>query len=431
MTFRFLARAPDKIYGCPRQLRDAIRTESEACVTNENERRTALVLSYSDIASDPRVRRQIDWLAGGGWVVDTIGLGNDPSPLVRDHFPLSAPSRWTTTRAGVLLTHFSLPPRRRFQLQFTNRVDDEALVRLRTGLYDLVVFNETEFLPWVSDQRTFTPEAMHAKIHLDLHEYHNPRVRRQTLGARLTGSHYRWVRRHIGHPAFTSRSVVNEPIGQLYVKEFGIEPPVPSRNIPRYESLTPSAVDPGEIRLLFHGLAAWQRGFTEILDAMRVLPERFTMTFMLMPNRAVVDELQALIDAHPARHRMRIVPPAPMRDIARSINEFDLEIIFYRPLAPNLEFALPNKFFEAVQGRLGVVVGESPAMAAVVREFGNGVIVSGFDASDLAETLAALSSEDIAGFKAAANDAAHQLNSEAEGRAFLAAIGMHPVEGQS
>ncbi|MBM7504163.1 glycosyltransferase [Agromyces aurantiacus] len=387
-----------------------------------NQSRAALVLSYSEIATDPRVRRQVDWLTGSGWEVDTVGLGDRPTSSVGRHYPLGAPSRWSTTRVGVLAAQLVLPHRIGFRRQLVDRIPAEAKERLRVGHYELVVFNETEFGPMVGDPTVFTPHARSAHLHLDLHEYHNPRLRRQTLGGRLTSGHYRWIRKHIGDPAFRTRSVVNEPIGRLYVEEFGIAPPTPVRNIPPFVRQEPSDVDPGEIRLLFHGLAAWQRGFTEILEAMRVLPERFTMTFMLMPNPAVIDRLQSLIDAHPARERITIVPPAPMREIAQHINPYDLEIIFYRPLGRNLEFALPNKFFEAVQGRLGLVVGESPLMAELVREFGNGVVVEGFESSDLAATLGRLAAGDVARMKAASHRAADVLNAEAEGRVFLAAL---------
>lgn len=391
-------------------------------MTGSIEPHSALILSYSNIESDPRVRRQLDWLTGAGWSVDTIGLGARPRVVEGSHFELGPPSRWSTTRTGVLLAQLLLPARVRFRRQLRDRIPRPALDRLRAGRYDLVVFNETEFGPMISDPRTFTPAALRARLHLDLHEYHNPRMRRRTLGGRLTARHYRWIRRHIGHRAFTSRSVVNEPIGRLYVEEFGVDPLVPIRNIPPFVAQEPSRVDPGEIRLLFHGLAAWERGFTEILEAMRVLPERFTMTFMLMPNPPIVARLQEQIDAHPARDRIRIMPPAPMREIAERINDYDLEIIFYRPLGRNLEFALPNKFFEAIQGRLGVVVGESPAMAELVREFDNGVVVPGFEASDLAASLAALTAEDVERLKAGSHRAAAALNAEAEGRTFLAAV---------
>lgn len=391
-------------------------------VNDDSAGRRALLLSYSDIASDPRVRRQVDWLTGDGWMVDTIGLGSHPTPDVRDHFPLDVPSRWVTSKAGVLLTHFLLPHRRLFRLQVTRRIPQEALRRLRTGEYDLIVFNETEFTPILSDPREFTREAEGARLHVDLHEYHTPDRRRRTLGGRLTARHYRWVRRHIGHRAISSRSVVNDPIGRLYVEEFGIPPLTPVRNAPPAVVLDPTAVDPDEVRLLFHGQAAWQRGFAEILEALRRLPARFTMTFMLMPNPVLIPRLRELIDEHPARERIRIVPPAPMREIAERINEYDLEIIFYRPLGRNLEFALPNKFFEAVQGRLGVVVGESPAMAELVREYGNGIVVPGFEAADLAATLDSLGGANIGRMKRAADAAAGVLNAEVEGRAFLSAI---------
>ncbi|WP_264029959.1 glycosyltransferase [Cellulosimicrobium sp. SH8] len=391
-------------------------------MTSPNGPRSALVLSYSVIESDPRVRRQVDWLTGAGWAVDTLGLGGRPTTTVRQHFLLEEPSRWVTTRSGVLASQLLLPARVRFRRQIVDRIPRAARERLRSGQYDLVVFNETEFGPLLDDPTVFTPEALQARLHLDLHEYHNPVQRRQTLGARITGPHYRWVRSFIGHRAFTSRSVVNAPIGRLYVDEFGVEPLVPVRNIPPFVDQEPSPVDPGEIRLLFHGLASWKRGFDAILEAMTVLPERFTMTFMLMPNPAVHARLREQVDAHPSRDRIRIVPPAPMRELAQRINEYDLEVIFYRPLERNLEFALPNKFFEAVQGRLGVVVGESPAMAELVREHGIGVVVPGFDAADLATALEGLTPDDVVRVKAASDRAADVLNAEVEREAFLAAV---------
>ncbi len=396
-------------------------------MTNPDSARTALVVSYSKVASDPRVRRQIDWLLDAGWTLDTIGLDGRATDGVRSHYPLRPLHRWAQGRLGTLVTHLLLPARQRFRLLLTDRVPEAAVARIRAGDYGLVVFNEYEFAPWVGDSRDFTPDALQAQLHLDLHEYRNPLARRRTLGGRITANHYRWVRRHLAHPAFTSRTVVNVPIGRLYAREFGFPEPVPVRNAPLFVDQSPSLVDSDDIRLVFHGMPAWSRGFDQILDAMRVLPERFSMTFMLMPHADRIARLQAAIDAHPARDRMRIVPPAPMRAIAEHINEFDLEIIFYRPIEPNLELALPNKFFEAVQGRLGVIVGESPLMADIVRKYGNGVVVPGFEAVDLAAALDSLTAVDVTRMKEASSVAARELNAEVEGRAFLAAAGVRPT----
>lgn len=403
---------------------------SEASVTASSPLRTALVLSYSDIATDPRVRREIDWLVADGWTVDTIGLGGHPADSVRDHFALAAPGAIMRSRVGTLLAHTLLPARLRFRLLLTRRVPAELVRRIRSGHYDLMVFNECEFAPWVEDRRDFTRAAMRGLRHLDLHEYHNPDVRRNNLGGRITGPQYRWMRGHIGSPAFTSRSVVNTPIGELYAKEFGIPVPAEVRNAPPFvPGLEPSPVDPSEIRLLFHGLPSWSRGFTEILAAMRELPAHFSMTFMLTANPAVHAKLRDDLSTHPARDRIRIVPPAPMREIAQTINPYDIEIVFYRPTGVNLQFAMPNKFFEAAQGRLALVVGETATMAPIVREYGHGAVVPDFTWESLRDTLAALDAPTVEHMKQQSVVVAQALNSDSEGRSFLTAIASSEQNG--
>lgn len=384
---------------------------------------TALVLSYSTIASDPRVRREIDWLTGAGWTVDTLGLGDHPTTAVRDHYVLAPPLRWTRGRVGTLISHIGLTGRIRFRNLLTRRVPLALRKLIRSGEYDLIVFNEYEFAPWIEDSRDFTEQALRGRLHLDLHEYRNPNVRRRTLGGRLTGAHYRWVRQHLGSSKFTSRTAVNTPIGRLYSDEFGFPVPAEVRNAPPYVAgLEPSPVDPEEIRLLFHGLPSWRRGFEEILEALDGLSSRFSMTFMLMPSPAVHARLREAIATHPARDRIAIVPPAPMREIAEHINEYDMEIIFYKPYEPNLQYAMPNKFFEAAQGALGVVVGETQTMAPLVREHGHGVVVPEFTSASLRETLADLQPEEILRMKANARIVAASINAESEGAAFLDAI---------
>ncbi|MGS0560833.1 hypothetical protein [Microbacterium aurugineum] len=392
-------------------------------MTTTSPRRTALVLSYSDITSDPRVRREIDWLSEDGWVIDTLGLGGHPSEAVRDHYTLAAPGHVVRSRIGTLLVHTLLPQRLRFRALMTRRVPESVRRRIREGHYDLIVFNELEFAPWVEDPSDFTPAALRGRLHLDLHEYHNPDVRRRNLGGRIMGPHYRWTRRHIGSPRFTSRTVVNTPIGELYAEEFGIAVPAQVRNAPPFvPGLEPSAVEPDDIRLLFHGLPSWSRGFQEILAALRELPPRFSMTFMLTENPPVHAMLREEIAGHPARDRIRIVPPAPMREIAQRINEYDVEVVFYRPTGINLKYAMPNKFFEAAQGRLALVVGETPTMAPVVREYGHGVVVPEFTWQSLRDSLRELDAPRVAEMKERSMTVAEELNSASEGRAFVGAI---------
>ena len=76
-----------------------------------------------------------------------------------------------------------------------------------------------------------------------------------------------------------------------------------------------------------------------------------------------------------------------------------------------------------MQGRIGLLIGHSPMMEEIVREYDNGIIVDGWTAADLMRTLQSITPEDLARVKQGSHRAATDLNSEAEGRAFLQAIG--------
>lgn len=384
--------------------------------------RAALLISYSDIRTDPRLRRQIDWLTADGWTIDTIGLGEHPADEVRTHTRLHEPTWWMRTRAGQAVTYLLLPARSIFRAVTQSRIPDAGLEPIRRDEYGLVVFNEYEFMPLAADPAVFGSSTAH--LHLDMHEYREDERHPGTLWARLTKRYFRWIRSFIAHPAFATRSTVAPGIARLYEGEFGFAPMTIIRNAPAFVDQGPSDVAEDRVRMLFHGMASWERGFTEILGALGALDDRFTMTFMLAPPQHVIDELQVAIDAAGLSDRARIVPPSPMREIARNINAFDLEIVFYPPVSTNVELALPNKVFEAVQGRLGLVIGHSPSLEEIVRTYGNGVVVDGWAAADLRDVLAGLTADDIRGLKKAAHDAAADLNAENEGRRFLAALGL-------
>lgn len=380
----------------------------------------ALLITYSDVQNDPRVRRQIDWLASDGWSVDTIGLGAHPSENVQKHFALQPQPAWVRTRIGGVLNYGVLPRKLRFRNLMLTRIPQEVLASIAEGRYGLIVFEEFDFLPLLEFKSVFTDSALNTHLHLDLHEYRDRRLTLNSLRRRLSDRYYRWRRSLIGHPAFNSRTTVASKIAEFYAEDFGFPPPLVVRNSPPRAELVPRDVDGNNIKLVFHGMASRARGLQEILAAMHTIDERFTVTFMLTGNPDVVLEMKAL--AEPFGDRVTFEQPVPMTEVTRTINKYDLEVIFLPPLWRNLEFALPNKFFEAVQGRLGVIIGESPMMTDLVNEYENGIIVDGWTSDDLARTINGITPEMVREYKAAADRAADALNAEVEGKAFLRAV---------
>jgi glycosyltransferase involved in cell wall biosynthesis len=385
----------------------------------------ALVVVLADVENDPRVRRQIEWLTSEGWVVDSLGRGQHPTPKVRDHFAMAAPPRWTKTFIGLALIHTLLTYRARFRVQAESLFPPEVNARVKAGEYDVVILNDTHLLPWLSNRSTFRPGPPVTHVHIDLHEWFSADLPAGTRGAFLLQGYHRWTRNHIVHSVVNTRSVAGGT-AELYVAEFGVEHPILVRNAPPFEDLHPTDVVPERIELIHHGLAAWPRGFRQMVDAMRLVEDRFRLTFMLAGSQKVIAELGEYIADQ--SDRITIVPPAAMVDLARTINPYDVEVMFFPPVTRNLETTLPNKLFEAVQGRLAVVIGPTKMMVDVVNEYGNGCVTDGWSPEELAATINTLTADDVVRMKAISHTMAPLLSAENEKKAFFRSFGERASE---
>jgi hypothetical protein len=158
-----------------------------------------------------------------------------------------------------------------------------------------------------------------------------------------------------------------------------------------------------------------------MLDAALLLEPRFTLVLMVLGDERSLAPLRR----HPAisAGRAKFRQPVGVTEVARALNGYDLELIFFPPRFANNVYALPNKFFEAIQGRLGIVIGESPEIVGFVQEHGFGIIVDGWSAADLAAAVNRLSTDEILAMKQAASRAAFSLSTQGEGPRFLAEIG--------
>jgi glycosyltransferase involved in cell wall biosynthesis len=384
-------------------------------------RRTALIACESNLIGEPRVRTQIDWLVSEGWVVDTLGRGPHPSGNVRNHFVMGHAPWYSQPRLVKGLIYTFLPFRLRSRILTESMIPAELKGRTRRGSYDLLLVHDLVFLPWAANRANELVPRNGGQRHIDLHEHflEAPPAQFDRITRLLIASYHRWVRHFIGSSEFTSRSTVASGIADLYEDEFRIRPSV-VRNTTPYFELSPSSVDAAHINLVYHGNADLSRGLSVLIDATRLLDARFTLNLMLTGSVEGQNQLRALTSDIP--DRVAFVDPVPLREVPNRLNDFDLEVMFFPPVRPSLLYALPNKLFEAVQGRLGLVIGPSPCMAEIVNEFNNGVVVDGWTAEDLASGINALTPVDVEAMKAASDRAAKDLNSEKEKYRFLGAI---------
>ena len=363
------------------------------------ERPRILCISFSDINSDSRVLRQLDVLAETGDVT-TLAYGTRPD-AAHDHLQIdrSLPSL-PQTLGGV--ANLGLRRYRAAQLQAPAV---RAALRLLEGReFDLVVANEARALP-LAFQIAGSP-----RIWCDLHEW-APAERTHVLSWRLLVSPFmRWVCAEY-LPRVDASTTINESIASMYHDAFGVRPRIVRNAIAFRDDLAPSPRVDGRVRLVHSGGAVPGRNIEAIIDAVDLLGDGYSLDLYLIPSRqgdSYWRDLQRRIEASP---RTTLHDPVAPGDLPPTLNPHDLGVFVLPPLTPNHRYMLPNKFFDFVQARLGLVFGPSMETDRLIAEEKLGVVTDGYTAQDVARAISALGPAEIDAFKDAADAAASTLSS--------------------
>jgi glycosyltransferase involved in cell wall biosynthesis len=375
----------------------------------------ALVMSYSTIHSDPRVLREVEWLLSDGWAVDTVGFGDGIKGEKIRHFEV----RMRPFPIRVPL-YAILNGSARYKILVESQLPD--LSELGNICYDLVLANDLDFLPWCTDKIfNSTLSDSKTKWHLDLHEYFGDQGH-GTVWKLLFRKYHQWLFGFTTSDVWTTRSTVAEGIADLYSQLVDFKDMKIVRNAPRYSGLLPTLPQEDKIKLVYHGVADLDRGLEELVHSVKHLDERFELHLLLMGNSRAIKKLKRAVIEDSVEGRVFFHNPVDVEEIPKAINPYDLEVIFFPPVTENLRHALPNKFFEAVQASIGVVIGDSPNMRAIIETEKFGLVVDGWQFSDLVSALNGLDRATVNEMKINASNASKKLNSEYERTNFLSEI---------
>lgn len=357
-------------------------------------RRRLLILSFSPIAQDARVLKQVALFAGRTELT-TCGFG--PAPEGVDHH--------------VELAHQTLPGRswdallqmRAYALGYWLLPDVRTARRALRGRYfDAVLADDIDTLPL--GLSLCAPGGVHS----DLHEYF-PRLKEEhEPWLRRIGPWYSWLCRTY-LPRAASVTTVGQAIAREYSQQFGVEVGVVTNATP-YAELMPTPVhDP--VRVVHSGTSHRERNIMAIVDGVLAVPG-YTLDLFLTPNDPT--HLAELCQRACDEPRLVVHDPVPYRNLVSTLNGFDLGVHLLPPRNFNFANALPNKVFDFTQARIGTIVGPSPEMAAMVREYGVGEVADGYTAADLEVVLRRLTPALITAMKHAAHEHAEELSSQTQ-----------------
>ena len=157
-----------------------------------------------------------------------------------------------------------------------------------------------------------------------------------------------------------------------------------------------------------------QRHLEVLIEAIALSDARFDLTFMLIDHeRGYLDELKQVAQRI-APERVQFIDPVTPSEIVATIAQFDVGLVPYRTANYNMRVSLSNKFFEAVNAGLALVVGQSIAAIDLVERYHFGVVASDYTPRSIADALNRMSAADVEAMRAASRHAAQTFNADAQ-----------------
>jgi hypothetical protein len=358
-----------------------------------------LIISFSNLKNDSRVKRQINYLKKQNTVI-TMGLA-DPEIEDVKFIDIS----FKLNKIHLLYTMF-LSTIGLFEKAYWNqdqlKIAKKRIKSSNLENIDLIIANDIDSVPLA-----ISIKSRNTKIIFDAHEY-SPLEHNDNLIWRIVFKKYKtYLIRKYAHLC-DSMLTVCDGIVEEYKKVFQLQPIVIT-NACKFYDLKPSKTQ-DKIKMIHHGLSLPTRKIENMILMMDEVDERFELHLMLMQNnKSYYNKLEALIAS---RNNVFLVPCVPTDEIVLFTNKYDIGLYILEPTNFNNANALPNKFFEFIQSRLAIAIGPSPEMAKIIEKTKNGIVAEDFTPKRMAEKLNLLTYENIDLMKEKSNLLAQSLNAD-------------------
>lgn len=368
-------------------------------------KKNILIISYSPLHRDPRILRQIQALKDE-YEIQTVGFTNPNMESIRFfEITMPEPSKHFIGKVfkglRIIFHGYNKALKRNCSIQqicsYDYKVPDCIFANDWNGLYAAKVLKETK--------------GWGCKVYFDAHEYfpaYSEEIRWKIFEKPLIKYVFKKSKSII-----SVMSTVCPSLASMYENFFQYNKGFVKviTNSPDYEAdLKPGDIGK-KIKLIHHGGAMRTRSLEKMIDMMEFLPpENYELTFMLVKSdKEYYDELVAKAKKY---SNIKFIEPVTFNQIPSFTNKFDVGLYILNSDSINHKYALPNKFFEFVQARLAVAIGNSCEMRNYITKYNFGVSAKSNEPKDLAEEILKLSKDDIVRYKQNADKCALELSAE-------------------
>lgn len=349
-----------------------------------DQRPRVLILTYAPVASGPRPLKQIRALEGR-YRITTAGVGPAPAG-VDDHIELRQ-GEGPGPLGKALFALVLLLRLHRLAFTFSGRNRD-GWRKLRDREWDLILNHDVATM-----SLALRLTSRHGVV-TDLHEY-APRQNEEDWKWRATvGPYFDWLCR-CEVPRARALTTVGDGIAKEYSRVYGLTAQVAVNATP-YHELVPGPVS-APLRLVHSGAPLPSRSIHTMIEAVRDSDADVTLDLYLVQNGSAYR--QRLVELAASTPKVRVLDPVPYETLVTTLNGYDVGLAVIAPANFNQAWCLPNKFFDFIQARLGVIVGPSPEMESFVSRYEVGAVAEGFDSSSVAAALSTLTRDGVERWK--------------------------------
>ncbi|PAF43012.1 glycosyltransferase [Helicobacter sp. 11S03491-1] len=280
----------------------------------------------------------------------------------------------------------------------------EIVKILNTYCFDIIICHDLVLLPIVLAYKK------NAKVLFDAREFY-PAQNSTNLRWKLLFAPFNdyLCRQYL--PLCDAIITVSKGLQERYKKDYGVNCEL-FYSLPKYHSLSPSLIDPKHIKIIYHGAANPNRKIENMIKIIDDLQDRFCLDLMLInTDDDYLKYLKKILKKRQLRgKKIAIIPPVNFEDIIPFSATYDLGLYALSPTTFNLKHALPNKFFEYIQARLGLLITPNIEMIPFIKTFKNGIITKDFKPKNIAATINNLQTSDIKYYKQNSHKAAKTLH---------------------
>ncbi len=188
---------------------------------------------------------------------------------------------------------------------------------------------------------------------------------------------------------------VSPSIAHWLQEEYGLQDvPTLVRNVPKVSGtgskglLRERAGLSADDRIIsYSGGITTSRGLEEAISALTLLDDSIHLVMMGYGETSFVKSLMECAREKGVGHRVHLVGPVEPDEVAGALADADVALVAIQPSVLSYRFALPNKLFEAIHGRVPVVATNLPDIAEILQDYSAGEL---FEFGDLRGLAAAI-----------------------------------------